>query len=118
MKEEKLNYFDPDRSYDHYFINHACDLNIAPKGKAEIVGCGKGIFTVGKHCLYGKEMTEHNFDYALKFFDTYRDQRKFLHISINSAHSFYEKNTEFVDAKIFDFWMEFEKQGHLKNTIV
>jgi arylsulfatase A-like enzyme len=63
-------------------------------------------------------MQDLSFEYALKYFDTYKEQRKFLHLQDISSHSVFEGNIEFVDEKLFAFLVEFEKRGHLKDTII
>jgi phosphoglycerol transferase MdoB-like AlkP superfamily enzyme len=39
-------------------------------------------------------------------------------MSINSAHSFYEKNSEFVDERLFEFLIKFHAKGYMKDTII
>ncbi len=107
---------DPEAVYDHNFLGHACNKNVFRD--YDMLGYDRGIFAVGRHCLYKREMQDLSFEYVLKFFDSYKDQRKFLNLSNVSAHSWYEGNTEFVDEKLLAFLVEFEKRGHLKDTII
>jgi len=76
------------------------------------------MFTPGRHCLYGKEQIEMTLDYIYKFFETYKGKRKFAQFITESAHSYFDKNGEYIDNHLIDFLEKMDKAGHLDNTIV
>jgi arylsulfatase A-like enzyme len=57
-------------------------------------------------------------DYVYKFFDTYKGKRKFMQFITESAHSYFDKNGEYIDEHLSAFLWKMDKAGHLDNTIV
>jgi hypothetical protein len=100
------------------FLQHACDYNAAPKDNQIGLGFDRGSGSVGRHCLYRKSTPELSFDYLEEFWDTYKGKRKFATVIIESGHSFYERNHEFIDEDLIKFLTSMEAKGNLENTIV
>ena len=57
-------------------------------------------------------------DYAYKFFEEYKGDRKFLQMRLIAAHEFTGENNWYIDQELSRFLKKFERSGHLKNTIL
>ena len=116
--ENKFPFYDPEYADDHYFFNAACDYNACPKDNQQSIGFDKGAYSVGRHCLYRREVVDLTFEYTHKFFKTYEGKRKFAFFQILAGHSFFEKNHEFIDEHMINFFENMDKDGFLDNTII
>jgi hypothetical protein len=82
---------------DHMMYQLACDWNSMPKDNPLSFGFGRGPYSVSRNCLFERDLAGASLEYMEKFFDTYKDQRKFFTARIISAHEFTGENNHYID---------------------
>lgn len=104
-------------SHDHDMISLFCDGNFTP-----FVGSHNPILvgpcSVRIRCLYGKSVLSYSLDYAMQFFEKYREEAKFFKLGLTEAHEGTNEVIKYSDSELLEFFMRFEKEGFLDNTAV
>ena len=100
--------------FDHEYASPSCDPNIYHYGFALFNG-ENGIL---RKCLYGKESFEQALIYAKNFWDSYKDNKKFLRIVNTYAHEYIGEKSKYADDSLFNFLNEFYMNNRLENTIL
>ena len=100
--------------FDHEMFALSCDPNIFDVEKPHSIGLGES--SVFRRCLYGKESVEYLFEYGIKFLEAYKDNRKYLRISIPNGHELTGQVSKYVDEPLYDFLNYIFINNFLKNT--
>ena len=107
------NMFEP---YDHENYALFCDPNY---NNIKVNSLISGPYSSFKRCLYGKNTFEYIFEYALKFLDSYINERKFLIFQILDGHEGSMEVIKYVDNYLFDFLqILFDKYMNDKSVIL
>ena len=96
----------------------ACDYNSMPKQNPLSFGFNRGPYGVSRKCLFKRDLTGASLEYMEKFFDTYKDKRKFFTARIIAAHEFTGENNRFIDPQLEKYLRNLDAKGHLDDTIV
>ena len=103
-------------TYDHEFSAFFCDPNFTPFGNPFPIL--NGPYAIRKKCLYGKSNAEWTFDYARQFLNAYKDYPKLFRVDITDSHEGTGEVIKYDDEVIYDFLVDFEQKGHMKNNIM
>ena len=103
---------------DHMFYQLACDYNSMPKDNPLSFGFGRGPYSVSRNCIFERDLAGTSLEYMEKFFDTYKDYRKFFTARIISAHEFTGENNHYIDPQVEKYLRRLDNKGHLDDTIV
>jgi len=90
------NYFNPENPYTPYF----------------------GPYSIKKKCLYGRDTFEYVLEYGEKFWEAYKDEKKFLRIAFQDAHEGTGEVVRYLDDQLGEYLENFENKGYLNNTAV
>jgi hypothetical protein len=75
-----------------------------------------GESSIFRRCLYGKENIEYLFDYGIQFLENYKNNRKFLRISIPNGHEFTGQASKYVDEPLYIYLDYIFKNDLMKNS--
>ena len=90
--------------YDHQFI--ICDPNIHHYNSYTI------------RCLYGKQISDHLYEYSNQFWRKYNNNRKFVTIITNDGHEGSLENLKYIDDIIFNFLNNLFNDNLLKDSSI
>jgi hypothetical protein len=110
---------DMDRNYiefDHEMFTLNCDPNYFDVENPHSINMGES--SIFRRCLYGKENIEYLFDYGIQFLENYKDNRKFLRISIPNGHEFSGQASKYIDEPLYIFLNYIFKNNLMKNSVV
>jgi len=113
--DNSMSYFNW-ASYDHELQSFFCDPNFTPDDNPYPIL--NGPYSIRKKCLYGKQTADHALDYAKQFFEAYKDYPKVFRIDIIDQHEGTGEVVRYDDDLIYNFLVDFEKNGHMKDTTV
>ena len=99
-----LSDFTKDELCDHEFL--ICDPN------------SRRVNSMIKRCLYDKTNTDYQFEYGLKFWKLYKNNRKFLMIVNNNGHESSNEVIKYDDDIIFNFLNNLYEQNLLRETTI
>lgn len=94
-----------------------CDKNLLPEENPFTFGLGRGPYSVARNCFMKRDLAGTSLEYMTKFFDTYKDDRKFFTARIISAHEFTGENNRYIDPEVSKYLKVLEEKGHLDKTI-
>lgn len=106
---------------DHTMFQTACNDENSPfiKNDTLDIGTGPGPYTMHLNCLFKRNLLSYNNEYAVSFFDKYRDYKKYFSLNVIDAHEISgELNNLQIDKEISDLLIKLENKGHLDNTII
>ena len=106
-----------DRNYiefDHEMFSLNCDPNYFDVENPHNNFLGES--SVFRRCLYGRENIDYLFDYGIQFLESYRNNRKFLRISIPNGHEFSGQASKYIDEPLYIFLNHIFQNDLLKNT--
>ena len=107
---EHINY----ESFDHENIAMMCDPNYYnPENRFTPY---MGPYSIRRRCLYGKDTFEYVIEYGEKFWETYINDHKFLRLSFQDAHEGTLEVVKYLDIKLAEFLINFERKGYLNDT--
>ena len=109
-KDMERNYIE----FDHEMFTLNCDPNYFDVDNPHSINMGES--SVFRRCLYGKENIEYLFDYSIQFLENYKDNRKFLRISIPNGHEFSGQASKYIDEPLYIFLDYIFQNNLLKNT--
>lgn len=100
--------------FDHENIAMFCDLNynMVNKKNANI----KGINSVLRRCLYGKDSFEYVLEYGKLFWETYSDNKKFLRLGFFDGNERTGEVVKYLDGKLTDFIIDIINNGRFYRT--
>lgn len=103
-------------AYDHEMQSFYCEGNFSPyDGTFAIL---VGISSIVERCMYNKLTTTYALEYGSQFFHKYRDEAKFFRLGFLEAHEGTLEAIKYSDDIFTNFFEEFERQGHLDDTII
>ena len=100
--------------FDHEYASPNCDPNIYTYGYS-FSGGENGIF---RKCQYGKESFEYALEYAKKFWNSYKDNKKFIRIVNTYGHEYSGEKSKYTDKPLRDFLQYLYENRKLNNTTV
>jgi hypothetical protein len=103
-------------AYDHEMISFVCDPNFTSYNDHYNILKGPNSLTL--RCLYKKQVIEYNIEYTMKFFETYKEEAKFFRLHVLDGHEGSGELIKYSDDRIFNFLVDFERAGFLKDTIM
>lgn len=106
----------PYSGYDHELNGFYCDPN--NENANNTISNFHGANNMGPRCLYGKHTGEYNMQYALQFFNKYKDNAKLFHLGLMDNHEFTAEGIHLLDNLLAEFLIEFKNQGHLNETTI
>jgi len=102
-KNSTLNY----ENFDHENYALFCDPNyFFPKSYFSPL---HGPYSSFKKCLYGKETFEYVIEYGIKFWESYKNEKKFLRLGFIDAHEGTLELGKYLDLPLFNFLNDFIK---------
>jgi hypothetical protein len=100
--------------FDHEYSAPNCDPNVYIYG----FGLFSGENGVLRKCLYGKESFDYSLEYARKFWNEYKTNKRFLRIVNTYAHDYIGEKSKYTDDSLHNFLNELYSSNELKDTIV
>ena len=100
--------------FDHEMFALNCDPNIYDVINPHSIGLGES--SVFRRCLYGKENAEYSFEYGIKFLEAYKNNRKYLRISLQNGHELTGQAGKYADEPLYNFLKYIYENDFLKNT--
>ena len=95
--------------YDHEGIPLSCDPN------NNYLFYSYGPY---KKCMYGKDVLEYQFEYALDFWKTYEQEKKLLYLDFITNHEESQEKVKHLDEPLVQFLQLIEKKGWLEDTAI
>ena len=102
--------------FDHENIAMFCDPNFHNLENPFTPYLGP--YSIKRRCLYGRDTFDYVLDYGEKFFDTYKNERKFLRVAFQDAHEGTGEVVRYLDERLGLFLESFHKKGYLDDTAV
>jgi len=103
---------------DHMYYQISCDHNLLPAENPFGFGMTRGPYSVTRNCFMGRDLAGTSLDYMTKFFDTYKDDRKFFTIRIIAGHEFTGENNWYTDVELAKYLGVLEDKGHLQKSVL
>jgi hypothetical protein len=100
--------------FDHEYASPNCDPNIYDLGYGLLYG-ENGVI---RKCLYGKENFEYNIEYAKQFWNSYKNNKKFLRIVNTYAHEYSGEKSKYSDEILYNFFKDLYYNNKMANTTV
>ena len=88
-------------SFDHENFAMFCDPNYNPPNNR--VALFKGLFSMMRRCLYGKDTFDWVFDFGYKFLEKYKNERKFLRLGFIDGHEGTMEAVKYLDESLYNF---------------
>ena len=111
--EKEPQYLDFD-SWDHENVAMFCDPSYMDR--KSLYSIYKGVYSLLRRCFYGKEIHDYIFEYGIKFWEAYPDNKKFLRLGFNDGHESTFEVLKYLDEPLEQFLQYFLEKGYLKNT--
>ena len=103
-------------NFDHENIAMFCDPNYYnPENRFTPY---MGPYSIRRRCLYGKDTFEYVLEYGEKFWETYKNEHKFLRLSFQDAHEGTLEVVKYLDVKLEKFLEKFEQKNFLDDTAI
>ena len=100
--------------FDHEYAAPNCDPNVYKYG----FGFFSGENGMLRKCLYGKDSIEYAFEYGKKFWEAYKNNKKFLRIVNTYAHEYSGEKAKYSDDTLYNFLSDLYHSNQLQNTTV
>jgi hypothetical protein len=100
-------------SFDHENFAMFCDPNYNPPNNR--VALFKGLFSMMRRCLYGKDTFDWVFDFGYKFLEKYKNERKFLRLGFIDGHEGTMEAVKYLDNSLFNF-LDFYIKNYFTNS--
>ena len=100
--------------FDHEYAAPNCDPNVYKYG----FGLFSGENGILRKCLYGRDSIEYVFEYAKKFWQAYKKNKKFLRIVNTYAHEYSGEKAKYSDEALYIFLSDLYNSNQLQNTTV
>ncbi len=101
-------------NFDHELISLMCDPNYYnPENRFTPY---MGPYSIRRRCLYGKDTFEYQYEYIKKFFEKYKNNRKFFRVAINLGHEGTGELLKYLDEGTYRFLNDLYTSGHLKDA--
>ncbi len=103
-------------NYDHENIGMFCDPNYYDRDNPYPIN--KGEYSILRRCLYGKEVHDYVIQYGKLFWETYKDNRKFLRLYFIDPHEPSGEVAKYLDQPLFQFLNYFMNKGLFEKTSI
>ena len=100
-------------SFDHENFAMFCDPNYNPPNNR--VSLFKGLFSMMRRCLYGKDTFDWVFEFGYKFLEKYKNERKFLRLGFIDGHEGTMEAVKYLDDSLFNF-LDFYIKNYFTNS--
>jgi hypothetical protein len=90
-----------------------CDPNYNPPNNR--VSLFKGLFSMMRRCLYGKDTFDWVFDFGYKFLEKYKNERKFLRLGFIDGHEGTMEAIKYLDNSLYSF-LDFYIKNYFTNS--
>lgn len=100
--------------FDHEFASINCEPNVYKPG----YGLFNGDNSVFRKCLYGKESFDYALEYGKKFWETYKNNKRFLRIVCTYSHEYSYEKAKYTDESLYYFLKELFETNLLKYTTI
>ena len=100
-------------SFDHENFAMFCDPNYNPPNNR--VSLFKGLFSMMRRCLYGKDTFDWVFDFGYKFLEKYKNERKFLRLGFIDGHEGTMEAIKYLDNSLYSF-LDFYIKNYFTNS--
>ena len=102
--------------FDHENVAMFCDANYYNRDNPYPLL--QGGFSVLRRCLYGRDSFEYVLEYGQKFWETYKDNKKFLRLGFIDAHERTQEVIKYLDEPLFNFLYYLFENKLLENTAI
>ena len=102
--------------FDHENIAMFCDPNYYDRTNP--YPAFGGPFSIVRHCLYQRDSYEYVIEYGKQFWETYKENKKFLRLSFIDAHEGTGEVIKYLDKPIYDFLIYLLNNNLLKDTAI
>ena len=103
-------------NFDHENIAMMCDPNFYKIENPFTAFLGP--YSLKRRCLYGRDTFEYVLEYGEKFWETYKNEHKFIRLSFQEAHEGTGEVVTLLDVAMEKFLKKFQKKGYLDNTVI
>ena len=100
--------------FDHEYSAPNCDPNVYKFG----YGLFSGENGILRKCLYGNESIEHALEYGKKFWEAYKENKKFLRIVNSYGHEYSSARSKYADKAMYNFLSDLFYSNQLVNTTI
>ena len=100
--------------FDHEYAAVNCEPNVYKPG----YGLFNGDNSILRKCLYGKESFDYALEYGKKFWNIYKNNKRFLRIVSTYSHEYSYEKAKYTDNSLYDFLKELFETNQLKNTTI
>ena len=102
--------------FDHENVAMFCDANYYNRDYPYPLL--QGGFSAIRRCLYGRDTFEYVLEYGQKFWETYKDNKKFLRLGFIDAHERTEEVIKYMDEPLYLFLNNLFKKSLLEKTAI
>lgn len=102
--------------FDHENVAMFCDPNYYDRTNP--YPAFSGSFSVIRRCLYKKDTYEYVLEYGKQFWETYKENKKFLRLGFIDAHESTGEVVKYLDKPVYDFLIYLLGNDMLKNTAI
>jgi len=102
--------------FDHENIAMMCDPNFYNLENPFTPYLGP--YSIRRRCLYGRDTFDYVLDYGEKFWDAYKNERKFLRVAFQDAHEGTGEVVRYLDERLEIFLNSFKNKGYLNDTAI
>ena len=103
-------------NFDHENIAMFCDPNFYKKERPFTAFIGP--YSFKRRCLYGRDTFDYVLDYGKLFWETYKDEPKFLRLAFQEAHEGTGEVVTLLDISLEKFLNNFAINGYLDDTVI
>ena len=102
--------------FDHENVAMFCDANYYNRDYPYPLL--QGGFSAIRRCLYGRDTYEYVLEYGQKFWEAYKDNKKFLRLAFIDAHERTQEVVKYLDEPLYLFLNNLLKKDLLLNTAI
>ena len=102
--------------FDHENVAMFCDANYY--NRENPYPLLQGGFSVLRRCLYGRDSFEYVLEYGQKFWETYKDNKKFLRLGFIDAHERTQEVIKYLDEPLYLFLNNLLNKKLLEKTAI
>ncbi len=100
------NFKSRDIFWDHENLAISCDVNFLENIKNN------------NYCLYGNPFYTYHINYAMQFWEKYKDNKKYFRLNFNYAHEKSGSLLSYLDEPLYDLFIKLSFNGYLDDTAV
>ena len=119
--EKEINFFKNTKidEYDHENIAMFCDPFYFDDNPDDTETKNvKGINSVFKRCLYGKNSFEYVLEYGYQFWSKYKNNKRFLRLGFLDGNEKTGEVIKYLDKYLYEFLFRLYSENYLKNSIL